>query len=241
MKKLTVLACIALLWISGCGGSGSSSSASGAPTTGKPGSLSRFAIVGERLYTLESQGLQVFDIRRPADPQRRGSSWVGWGVETLAAHDNKLLVGSADGLYLYDTVNPDQPRMLSRLLHARAQDPVVARGDVAFLTLSGAINQLDVIDIANPSNPRLLRSYPMRSPTGLGVDGNLLFLCDGEDGLKVFDAADPMNLRELERLRELRPKDLIAQDSLLTTTTQTGVVQYSYSPMPMRFLSQLGF
>ena len=240
MNPLSIFVGILLLAVSGCGGGGSSSSA-GAPATGKPGSLSRFAIVGERLYTLESQGVQVFDIRRPADPQRQGSSWVGWGVETLGAYDNLLLIGAADGLYIYDTVNPDNPRMLSRLLHARAQDPVVARGNVAFLTLSGNLNQLDVIDIANPASPRLLRSYPMRRPTGLGVDGNLLFLCDGEDGLKVFDVSDPLNLRELDRQRELRPKDLIAQDSLLITTTATGVAQYSYSPLPLRFLSNLSF
>lgn len=230
-----------LATLTSCGGA--SGSAGGGSTTGKAGSLSRFAISGDRLYTLNAGNLVVFDIRQPSDPIRRVEIPVGRveEIETIQAHGNLLLIGSTTGLYIYDTVNPDQPRWRSRLLHAVAKDPVVARGDTAFLTTSGTQNQLDVIDISNPDSPRLLRSYPMKGPTGLGVDGQYLFVCDGSDGVKVFDSRDPMDLVEVDRTWDLRPMDLIVQEGLLVATTEGGVVQYSYKTLPMKWLSRMGF
>lgn len=241
LRCLTPIA--ALLLAAGCagGGSSSSSSASAPPSTGTPGSLSRFTIVGDRLYTVGKSELQSFDIRRPWDPVKKGTCWVGWNVETLGGHENLLLIGSADGMYIYDTANPDQLVRRGRLLHATARDPVVAQGTTAYLTLSGTINQLDVIDIQDPAAPRLMRSYNMRRPQGLGLDGKHLFLCDGEDGLKVFDATNPMDLKLVDRVPGLLPRDLIASDQLLITTTQNGVFQYSYASLPLRFLSQMGY
>ena len=34
----------------------------------------------------------------------------------------------------------------------------------------------------------------MTNPHGLTKDNNLLFICDGKDGLKMYDAADPLNI-----------------------------------------------
>lgn len=240
---LAILASLGLALASSCGGSGSNaaSSASPTPSTGQTGSLSRFTIVGDRLYSVEQNELQVFDVSRPWDPVKKGKTWVGWMVETISGHENLLLIGSPSGLYIYDTVDPDRPAQKSLLPHATARDPVIAQGNTAYYTISGNVNELGVVDIGNPSAPRLLRTYPMRHPQGLGLDGKYLFLCDGVDGLKVFDATDPMNLQEVDRVGNLVPKDLIAHNELLITTTQTGVAQYSYASLPLGLLSQLGY
>ncbi len=247
-RSFLTLACLPLLCLvlTSCGGGGSSASPpspSGSSGTGRTGSLSRFTLLGDRLYTLNREYLTAFDIRDPAQPVKSGGAFVGdkRDLETITAHDNLLLIGASTGMYIYDTVNPDRPRECSRLLHAQARDPVVARGNFAFLTLSGARNQLDVIDISNKAAPRLLMSYPMNGPRGLGLDGDLLFVCDGSAGLRVFDASDPLHLLEVARTRELMPVDLIAADNLLVATTENGVVQYSYTSFPMKFLSRMAF
>ena len=50
----------------------------------------------------------------------------------------------------------------------------------------GFTNQLDVIDISNKTSPLLISSYAMYNPSGLGIDGDLIFICDGEAGLKII-------------------------------------------------------
>ena len=34
----------------------------------------------------------------------------------------------------------------------------------------------------------------MQNPHGLGIDESLLFICEGEFGLKTFDAKDPLEI-----------------------------------------------
>ncbi len=52
---------------------------------------------------------------------------------------------------------------------------------------------LSVVNIKNIDQPKLVMTYPLTNPHGLGKDGDLLFICDGTAGLKIFDASDPRN------------------------------------------------
>ena len=110
------------------------------------------------------------------------------------------------GLFIYDISNGAAPVNEGQFMHARACDPVVADNDYAYVTLrsgtfcSGIDNELDVINIQY-SFPSLVKIYPMTNPHGLSKDGNLLFVCDGKDGLKIYDAShQACNL--LKTLRE---------------------------------------
>ena len=55
-------------------------------------------------------------------------------------------------------------------------------------------SQLDVVDLSDLSAPTLVKSYGMDNPYGLGLDDDLLFVCDGTSGLKIYDASNPMIL-----------------------------------------------
>ena len=46
-------------------------------------------------------------------------------------------------------------------------------------------------DISEIRNPKLIRTHRMHGPYGLGIDRGTLFICDGGEGLKLFDATDP--------------------------------------------------
>ena len=78
-------------------------------------------------------------------------------------------------MQIFDNSNPSEPIHLSTFAHARVCDPVVVNDDYAFVTLrsgdrcSGFVNQLDVVDIKDLENPKLVKSYPMDNPHGLGV------------------------------------------------------------------------
>jgi hypothetical protein len=91
---------------------------------------------------------------------------------------------------------------LSAFAHARACDPVFVKDNYAYVTLrdgnecAGFVNQLDLVDISDLSNPFLVESFPMDNPHGLTIRGNHLMLCEGVNGLKAFDISDPTILDE---------------------------------------------
>lgn len=162
------------------------------------GSMARFCTIGNYLYTVDTWRMFVFDISQPETPIRGATLQVGWGIETIFPYNDKIFIGSNSGMFIYDAANPAQPRYLSQFTHARACDPVVVEGDVAYVTLrsgntcDGFNNQLDVLNISNLLQPTLIKTYPMKNPRGLAVWNKTLYLCD--DGFKIFDANDNLQI-----------------------------------------------
>ncbi len=83
-------------------------------------------------------------------------------------------------------------RIKAFFTHATSCDPVIVDDTLAYITLrsgnacGGSLNSLDVINIMNLESPTLVMSYPMANPHGLGKHGDLLFICDGNSGLKIL-------------------------------------------------------
>ncbi|MDY0002870.1 MAG: hypothetical protein RBU30_16345 [Polyangia bacterium] len=213
--------------------------------TGTGGSMARFALHGEHLYTLGRSELVIFDLRDGLSPEQIGSQRIGWDVETLFLSGNRLFVGARSGMYIYDVSVPQAPRQLAFTGHLYACDPVVVRGDTAFVTLRkgsqcrGGSNELRVYDVSNPTQPELIATYPMKNPWGLGVDGPWLFVADGRAGLKVFDSRDPRRIVEVQRLRRVTGYDVIPSGGLLIISAADGLYQYDYSQGRLRRLSRI--
>ena len=159
-------------------------------------------------------------------------------IETIYPFKDKLFIGSNNGMFIYNITNPATPVLAGQFNHARACDPVIADGDYAYVTLhdgtqcSGFSNQLDVINISNLSVPSLTRTYSLTHPHGLSKDGNLLFVCDGRDGLKMYDASNPGNLILKKHITGLETYDAIAWNNNLWVVAKDGLYQYDYSNPP---------
>src|SRR5690606_2672021 len=123
---------------------------------------------------------------------------------------------------------------VSSLSHARGCDPVVVQDDYAYVTVrsggdcGGDINQLDVIDVSNISNPILKKSFAMKNPHGLGIDGNTLFICDGDAGLKVFDGTNPLTVGNelLHQFKNIQATDIIPYNNVAMVIGDDGIYQY---------------
>src|SRR4051812_5439011 len=103
-------------------------------------------------------------------------------------------------------------------------------------------NVLEVINIENPASPTLVKSYAMTNPLGVGIDEKTLFLCDGNDGLKAFDATDVTKLDNnlLAHYKDIQATDVIPFKNLLMMIGENGIFQYDYSdPKNMKLLSQI--
>jgi hypothetical protein len=90
-------------------------------------------------------------------------------------------------------------------------------------------NQLDVIDVRNVLAPTLVKTYAMTNPHGLAIDGNLLFLCDGKDGLKIYNSSNVLDLKLLYHIKNIETFDVIAWNKRLLVVTTSGLHQYDYS------------
>lgn len=211
-------------------------SAGGSGGQGVGGSMARFTIVDNFLYTVDNSNLNIFDITNGATPNPLGSSMVGWNIETIFPKDDMLFLGSSNGMFIYDISTRTNPVLLSEFWHVGACDPVFVQDDLAYVTLrsgnicDGFTDQMEVIDISNPSNPTLLKTYPMDNPHGLSIADNTLFLCEGDYGLKVFDIEDHMDIDELEHYKDFSTYDVIAlPNNLLLVIGSDGFYQYDYS------------
>ena len=146
-------------------------------------------------------------------------------------------------MYIYDISNPSQPAFVSEFQHGTACDPVVVDGAFAYVTLRGGNgcgateSGLFVIDIADLTQPELLTSYPMEEPYGLGVKDNLLFVCDGSYGLKVFDKTNVPDLALLQHFEGMTTFDVIPLDQHLLMVGEEVLYQYAYSESSLDLIS----
>jgi len=163
--------------------------------SGTGGSLARFTISGNYLYAVDYQKLSTFDISDEKNPVLLGVDQIDILAETIFAYEDLLLIGTRGGVFIYSISDPSSPEFLSISYHSYSCDPVVAKGNYAYATLNSVsgcntyINELRIIDISNPSSPDLVEQIAMDSPKGLGISGNLLFVCDNQ--IKSYDISAP--------------------------------------------------
>jgi hypothetical protein len=215
------------------------SSSGGNGSTGTGGSMARFIIYENILYAIDVSALHFFNVSESSSPLAIGNYQVGWNIETVFIARDHLFIGAQTGMYIYNLINPIEPQYVSTYWHMTSCDPVVVEGNYAYVTLrtgntcESDVNQLDVVDVAELSNPQHLKSYTMFNPHGLGIDNGTLFICDGEEGLKVYDASNPYMIKNnmIARFPEINAFDVIPVNDLLIMVGVEGIYQYDYSDL----------
>jgi hypothetical protein len=203
-------------------------------TPGIGGSMARFTIVNEWLYTVGLSDLNVFNISS-TNPVHQNKQNIGWNIETIYPFKNKLFIGSANGMFIYDISTASAPGLVGQFSHVRSCDPVIADDDNAYVTLrsgtqcQGFTNQLEVLNIKNLSNPHLLKTYPMSNPHGLSKDGSTLFICDGSAGIKIYNSADAKNLKLIKTISGIESYDVIAYNNVALVVAKDGLYPYNCS------------
>jgi hypothetical protein len=211
---------------------------------GVGGSMARFALLNSYLYTVTESRLNVFDIATPADPLFVNVLNLGWNIETIYPFKERLFIGSSSAMFVFETSNPANPTQLATFAHVNTCDPVIAEDNYAYVTLhSGSIcqefsNELDVLNIENITNPKLLKTYQLTNPHGLSKDGSTLFICD--DGVKIFNASNPLDIKLLKQIRNINAYDVIAFGNRALVVAEDGLYQFDYSNLEdIRLLSKI--
>lgn len=221
-------------------------SASQSPSTnGQGGSLARFKIVNDYLYSVDRHSINVFNIKDLANPKDLEDIFAGFDIETIFNRGDQLFLGSMRGMYIYDISTPEVPTFISEFRHGTACDPVVVDGNYAYITLRGGNfcgateSGLFIVDISNIASPELVKSYPMDGPYGLGIKDQMIFVCDGESGLKVYDRTDVENLVLLNHFKDITTMDVIPMENHLLMVGEGIIYQYLYLEGDIKLLSTL--
>ncbi|MGF1534673.1 MAG: LVIVD repeat-containing protein [Bernardetiaceae bacterium] len=236
------------------------------PSDGQGGSWARFTVSGNFLYTVTPQSLNVFDISSPDRPRLTTRQQIGQSIETIFARDTTLFIGSQDGMLIYSIQRNGNPEFLSEYRHRDAvrcpgtqevpfdvwdlNDPVVSDGQFAFLTLKAqaqcpdgnfattvvSANQLIVFDLQDLRRPIPIANYDMESPEGLGLWGNMLYVCDA--GLKVYDRSNPAALEQVN-FYNIPAYDVIPLAQSLLITADDGFHQYDIRGHDLEYVSSI--
>ena len=216
--------------------SGASTGVSGSGI-GIGGSMARFGIKNDILYVINQSTMEILDISNKTAPSKVNEFYTGMNVETLFLTGNTMFLGTTTGMLVYDISNPSIPVSQAFFTHAKSCDPVIVDDTLAYITqrtgnnCGWGLNVLDVVDVKNINQPVLLKSYSMVNPFGLGKDGDLLFICDGSAGLKIYDASNPINITSylIFTYPDIKAYDVIPLGGILVLIGDDGLYQYNYS------------
>lgn len=211
-------------------------------------SYSSLVSVGDFMYRVTSSKILTFDISDPSDPVQIDKQIVGFEIESIFHFDGILFVGSGEALHIFEIKEEGIPERRSQTNYSEFDenqtpcDPVVSDGTYAYVTLSSTVfvddspcnravpvNELRIYDVTDLAKPKEVNRIEMQGPKGLTVDGNNLFVCDGENGLLVYDVSDIENLVELHHFEGYTTRDAIARDGLLIVIASDQLLQYDYN------------
>jgi hypothetical protein len=217
--------------------SAAGSSTSGASAAGVGGSMARFGLTGNNLVAVDNHTYYNVNLSDANNPKLETQSQINWGIETMFLYSKYMFLGTTTGMMVYDLSDLNKPVYISSFWHATGCDPVVVQNNRAYVTIRGGnicgsnINRMDVLDVTNVLQPKLIRSYNMDNPYGLGISGDILFICDGTSGLKVYDASDPWLISEhiLASFPKIQAYDVIPLGTSLLMIGNDGFYQYDYT------------
>jgi len=202
-------------------------------STGAIGTVNRLAYTDDHLYIINRT--QLFTLADGIELELLNKEYAGWAMETLYPHEDHLFIGTESGMLIYSLDNSESPQFFADFDHAQACDPVLPKGDVAYVTLrsgsecQGFTNELDVVDISNLASPSLAKVIQLDSPYGMSVSGDILYVGQGVNGISMLDISDDLNPQLIHQDRSVEAYDIISHptdNSRILIAGTDGIDQY---------------
>lgn len=206
---------------------------------GVGGSMARFGLYEDHLYAVDHSNLYIFDTSGD-NLKHEGNQQLGWQIETMFLYDEHMFLGTMNGMLIYSLEVPTSLTFKDEYRHITSCDPVVVADGYAYVTLRGGnrcgsnVNRLDIIELSdNYIDNKMIASYPLHGPYGLGIDGQILFVCDGDAGLKIYDVEDKtlVDQKLIKQFQNINAFDVIPLGNYLFMIGEDGFYQYDYSDL----------
>lgn len=127
------------------------------------------AVAGGYAYVATSGNVRVYDVTDPTSPAPVGTDSTPFFARRLALHEPSLHVYVMDSftqdMFVVDVSDPTQPTTVNTLPdHAGV---VHVDGDRLY---AGTLSGIDVYELSDPVNPKLLASLPVTTVTDIEID-----------------------------------------------------------------------
>jgi len=154
---------------------------------------------GEYLYVAHVQGLSIFDVSDPANPEKIGSVPTAGDAEGVAVAGDYAYVADGDnGLVIIDITDKTDPQQVGHYDTAGWANGVVVAGDYAYV--ADNTNGLVIVNISYKKNPMEEGYYNTAGDAeGVAVSGDYAYVADGGGGLVVVDISDKTKPQEVGR------------------------------------------
>jgi hypothetical protein len=203
--------------------------------SGHGGSLARFTIAMNHLYVVDDFKLYTYSLSNSVNPQLTSTVQLGGDIETIYSYKDKLFIGSRNAMFIYSISDPASPQSLGSASHVRACDPVVANDSIAYVTVrngsscGSSISALIVYNVKNVLSPQQITSVTMESPYGLGANKNRLYVCNGTNGMNIYDITKGSQPLLKKKITDDTYYDVIALENVLVCMVKDGMVLYDYN------------
>lgn len=148
-------------------------------------------VSGSTLYVAQQgnfSGVLVYDLTNSPPSVAGNYSEAGQDPFSLALLNNKLFVGTAEGLLVLDVSTPSAPTKVASLVLPTSSMAISGN----FLFVGTTDNRLVVLDITNPASSVQVTQSPLPDfPNILRTSGNLLFIADNTAGLLIYGISTP--------------------------------------------------
>lgn len=163
---------------------------------------------GTQLYLLNGIfGVTVIDIQDINNPLllNLGSIFPSGTREVLdvvsSLDNNRLYLGVSDGIYIYDTSNVNQPKLISKLENSFVNKLAISKDGRTLYAVgdnflkTGGTSGLIILDITDVNNIRQLGFYQLLDIEDIQLSPNeqFVYLASGENkgGMEIINIVDP--------------------------------------------------
>jgi len=215
------------------------------------GSYANMLTLGNFLYVLGDGELKTFSLDDPGKPAIISEQSLNFEIESLFISGEQIFVGSQQSMFIYTIGNDGIPIFRSETTYndfgeeSCFSDPIAANSEYAYSTLEnnasvsfggncwrpGLDDQMRVYDISNLDNPVHVNTVFMDAPKGIALDGDILFVCEKEDGLTIFDVSMGTDPNEIYHFPGFSAFDLIPANGLLMVIGQDTLHQFDYTDL----------
>ena len=153
------------------------------------------AVVAPYAYLVDLTSLWVVNITDPTHPAVASSLQVAGGIKDLEIDGAYAYMATHSGLHVVDVTDPHRPTPAGFFSTRLSAQELVLDGAFAYLA---DYETLYLLDLATPSAPREVTRFPLAGLVGrMRRVEELLYVANGEFGLRVFSIASPDHVVEL--------------------------------------------